>query len=459
MRSRSTCRPTSTSAMLAAAPPAAASAPEMASHSACHAPAARSCSWARLAGEQRGSPGHGARRRARGSTRPGSACAASSRSRRALARRLGDLADLRLGHQHDVERDLAERAGERRERRAERGDAHARGVPRQRGLGQAEVARDGGDDGGAVLAERGERARRTAQLDGQPVARGEHELLRLEHAREPRRRLSPNVVGNACWSSVRATIGVARWVSASSAQVAVTARRPRGSARGRAGDEHRGGVDDVLARRAVVDVPAASPPTAARSARTSGSAGLPDPRPSAAMAPGSNSSARHAAAMASAAAAGISAELGLGGRERALDVEHRLQPGAVGSSSSSGCGVKIASNIPDVLHALEADVVLGQHRRGRAARTRRCAIARAAAAARTDRRRGEAVQHRGHPPREVLGAPDAAQAGLGVGVEQRGAAAAVPARERLGEDRTSAIARLRPLAPVGGTMCAASPAR
>src|SRR5262249_58152919 len=43
---------------------------------------------------------------------------------------------------------------------------------------------------------------------------------------------------------------------------------------------------------------------------------------------------------------------------------------------------------------------------------------------------GEAVQHRGHPPGEVLGAPDPPQAARGVGFEQIAAVGSVELRER-----------------------------
>ena len=88
------------------------------------------------------------------------------------------------------------------------------------------------------------------------------------------------------------------------------------------------------------------------------------------------------------------------------------------------------------------------------------AAGRAGAAGRTVASPGQRVQHRGHPPGEVRAPPDPAQGVVGVGVDQRRAdpstSQAVSARA---SRVTSAIARFSPLAPVGGTMCAASPAR
>ena len=210
IRSGCTTRPSSTSAMSTAAPPAAASAPAMPSHSACQAPAARSCSCTRLpvrsvaerlrpacTGERERRSDRVALVRERG----GSAAA--------LAGGLAQLADLGLGHEHDVERDLAERARQRREGRSQGGDAHARGVPGQRGLLQGELARHAAHDLGAVLAQGGQRAGRAAQLHGQPVARVDTQPPGLEHADEPRRGLAGRTssaapAGAACarpWAS------------------------------------------------------------------------------------------------------------------------------------------------------------------------------------------------------------------------------------------------------------------
>ena len=66
---------------------------------------------------------------------------------------------------------------------------------------------------------------------------------------------SPKVVGRASWSSVRAIIGVERCVSASPAHAAHTPSRSAriNSTRAR-GDQHRRGVEDVLAGRRAVRV-------------------------------------------------------------------------------------------------------------------------------------------------------------------------------------------------------------
>ena len=66
----------------------------------------------------------------------------------------------------------------------------------------------------------------------------------------------------------------------------------------------------------------------------------------------------------------------------------------------------------------------------------------------------------GEPPREALGPPDAAQAARANSRRCRRRSSRGSARRaRARGSRTSAAARFSPFAPVGGTMCAASPAR
>ena len=99
-------------------------------------------------------------------------------------------------------------------------------------------------------------------------------------------------------------------------------------------------------------------------------------------------------------------------------------------------------------------------RRRRWGRRRSGPAGRAAAGPRTGSASGRAVEGVGHEVREALGLPHPAQTGLRVAVQQLGGARLVVqwvrARARV---TTSLTARLSPLAPVGGTMCAASPAR
>ena len=74
---------------------------------------------------------------------------------------------------------------------------------------------------------------------------------------------------------------------------------------------------------------AASEATAAVSALTRGWAGLPPPAAAVPIASASKASACAAAAIASAASARDQAHLGLGAGQPRLEVEHRLQPGAL----------------------------------------------------------------------------------------------------------------------------------
>jgi hypothetical protein len=97
------------------------------------------------------------------------------------------------------------------------------------------------------------------------------------------------------------------------------------------------------------------------------------------------------------------------------------------------------------------------HSFGQAARAAAEVVLEAArAAARRTGAARQAVQHRGHPPREVLGTPDAAEALARV----RPRSSSLPSRSagrapRRGRARR--IARFRPFAPV--RRCAPSPAR
>ena len=70
-----------------------------------------------------------------------------------------------------------------------------------------------------------------------------------------------------------------------------------------------------------------------------------------------------------------------------------------------------------------------------------------------------AVQHRGHPVREVLRLPHPREArGRCTRRARRRRSCSSARSSTSASTRTSASARLRPLAPVGGTVCAASPA-
>ena len=106
----------------------------------------------------------------------------------------------------------------------------------------------------------------------------------------------------------------------------------------------------------------------------------------------------------------------------------------------------------------KADVVLGEARR-RGPRGAHVAQL-GELEPRSNGRRPAEVQHRRHPQEKCCAPPDAAQARRRstrrgrTRRRRRTSASSAPA-----STRTSATARFRPFAPVGGTMCAASPAR
>ncbi len=114
------------------------------------------------------------------------------------------------------------------------------------------------------------------------------------------------MVGSACCSSVRAAIGVSRCSRASPAHSSAT--RPSeasiGSSARRATSTAAVSITSWLVAPRCTCC-AASPPTASRSADTSGAAGLAYDRPAADSASRSKSEAEHASPIASAASAGI----------------------------------------------------------------------------------------------------------------------------------------------------------
>ena len=316
MRSASTSRPSSVSRSRAAAPPVYASASESAFHSACHAPAARSCSCS----TRRSTPAAAwtCSAQARTSTEPTGFRLCGIVDEPAVAG-LAHLGDLRLREQREVERDLRAEARGDGERGAELGDRQPTRVPRQHRLGQVELA--------ASSARSTSRPRSPSEASvppAPPSCAGRRAAARRRRAWTiPTSQLaafSPNVVGTACWSSVRAAVTLARCSSASRAHARATpsssssierrsrcARRARRRCRGCPGSSRR----DARAR------------DRSRNARTSGSTGLPAPRPASA----SSAASRPSAAKDVVAELGDHARARLRAvRERALGVEHRSEP-------------------------------------------------------------------------------------------------------------------------------------
>ena len=97
-----------------------------------------------------------------------------------LARGLGDLAHLRLGHQDDVEGDLPQHPGDEREGAPDLRDPGPVGVPRHRGFGELQLPRELAEHGDAGFAEGGERPCGPAELGREPT---------ISHVQEPSPRL------------------------------------------------------------------------------------------------------------------------------------------------------------------------------------------------------------------------------------------------------------------------------
>ena len=188
-------------------PDATAAARSIGRHSACQAPAARSCSCAMQASSVATRPGAGRRRRA-----------PDRRDRIALVRHASTI---RRGRRRPraPRRPRSGRAARRRRRscRPPRRPRRARPPGRRCGVrsvchGQRRFGagrarrRSGRATAGPPVAERGQRSRSPAELHGEPRRAGPRRAApptSSSPAIQPAA-FSPNVVGSACWSSVRA---------------------------------------------------------------------------------------------------------------------------------------------------------------------------------------------------------------------------------------------------------------
>ena len=161
---------------------------------------------------------------------------------------LADLADLRLGQQGDIARDLAEHRRDAGQRGAQVDDPQPVRVPGQYRHGQAEFGGEQRGDPLAGFAERGERARRAAELDREPRT----------HRIEPGAGLVQAGQPAGCDQSEGHGDGLLEQGPADHDRVPVRGGQPgRGVSRpgqvgrddvdGPLGQQHRGGVHDVLA--------------------------------------------------------------------------------------------------------------------------------------------------------------------------------------------------------------------
>ena len=134
-----------------------------------------------------------------------------------------DLADLGLGEELQVERDLREHSRRDLQRGAELGDAHAVRVPGHRRLGEVELPGEECRDLDPTVTQRRERPGGSAELRCEtPIRELASRARASSTATSHPAALSPNVVGTACCSSVRPAIGVSRCVRASVAQASAT---------------------------------------------------------------------------------------------------------------------------------------------------------------------------------------------------------------------------------------------
>ena len=175
--------------------------------------------------------------------------------RRAATRRLAHFVHLRLGEQDDVEPDLSADSRDRRERRAELGDAHAVRVPRQRRHGQLELPRERVDDAHAVVPQRRERPGRPAELHREAALTDLLETRAgIEQRDEPAGRDQAER-GRDRLLEERSRRHRRRAVLAGERRARVCCRVDVSQHQSHrvAGDEHRRRVEHVLARRPQMD--------------------------------------------------------------------------------------------------------------------------------------------------------------------------------------------------------------
>ena len=257
IRSGCTSSPSSTSRIAAAAPPVRARASESGCHSACQPPAARSCSCARPPVSR---PACACTRRAQAIARIEPVGLRLCGMRRGAAAPDSATSPTSVCDSSTTSSAIFESAP------AARSSAAASSATRTRvachgsaGSARPSSSREAREHGGALLPERGERARAAAELDGEPLARTAREPApRLEHADQPARRLEPEGRRQRLLHAASARPSAS---SGASRRARRRPRRPRRARRGSSSSASRATSiaavsSDVLARRAPVDVPA-----------------------------------------------------------------------------------------------------------------------------------------------------------------------------------------------------------
>ena len=236
-------------------------------HSACHAPAARWCSWCMVERSVATSPGAGrtdarALIAATGLPLCGIADEAPRPSPASHLRHLG------LGQEHDVRRHLADRTGRAAEGAGQLGDPGPLGVPRRRRLEPGAVSRS---------VPRGRsRARRTPSVPAAPpscaASRSSRTLASRADGVDPRGPTGgdqPERGRHGVLQQRASGHRAARWVLARSTSNVVAAPRSAMIESRLLRDQHRCRVEDVLARRARWTLAAASGATRRQGAHRS----------------------------------------------------------------------------------------------------------------------------------------------------------------------------------------------
>ena len=247
------------------------------------------------------------------------------------ARRLSDLAHLALREEHDVATDLCGRSRRSVQCRAELCDALAVRVPREHGLPEPELLCVEPGDLECLVPESGERPCSATELGCEPlVSHGDESPARLENRDEPACRLEPErrrhrLLEEGARSHRRRAVGTGERGTSVGEPVELREHECDGAAR----DEHRGGVDDVLAGRTQMDV--------VGSLVADGRAELADERlrrvPDPAAVGGETGGVVELGAARISDASGCvlrdDAECGASLREGAFRIEHPLQPRAI----------------------------------------------------------------------------------------------------------------------------------
>ena len=305
IRSGCTSSASSVSAIAASAPPVWASAPESASHSACQAPAARSCSWSSASVST-------------------DACAAASRAEARASAAPTGFRFWGIVEDAPAPAEISPTSVCARSRTssaifaaapAATASAPPRAAMRARFVCQGRAGTARSSSSAYSSSTRMPSSPKPESVPAAPPswAARRSSAISASSARASATPISqpaalrPNVVGTACWSRVRAAIGVDRCSRARAAHAATT----RSASSSTSWSALRATSIAAVSRMSWLVAPRCtwretSSPTDAASARTSGSTGFPAVRPSSSSCEKSKRAGSHAASISAAAAAGTS---------------------------------------------------------------------------------------------------------------------------------------------------------